>query len=78
MKYRLAGPAFAAAVAVVLTGAALAQNVPPQFVVTGKAAEQIQDFSTINLATAQHIYRALFGERPIDTLRRAGRSDRPL
>jgi glc operon protein GlcG len=32
-----------------------AQNVPAQFVVSGKAAEQIQDFTTINLATAQRI-----------------------
>jgi len=30
---------------------ALAQNVPEQFVVSGKAAEKIQDFTTINLAT---------------------------
>ena len=30
-----------------------AQNVPSQFVVSGKAAEQIQDFTTINLATAE-------------------------
>ena len=36
-------------------GAALAQTVPPQFVVSGKAAEQIQDFTTINLATAERI-----------------------
>ncbi len=35
--------------------AASAQNVPPQFVVSGKAAEQIQDFTTINLATAEAI-----------------------
>ena len=32
-----------------------AQNVPSQFVVSGKAAEQIQDFTTINLATAERI-----------------------
>jgi glc operon protein GlcG len=32
-----------------------AQNVPAQFVVSGKAAEQIQDFTTINLATAERI-----------------------
>ena len=32
-----------------------AQNVPPQFVVSGKAAETIQDYTTINLATAQKI-----------------------
>src|SRR6185312_2856121 len=30
-------------------------NVPAQFVVSGKAAEKIQDFSTINLATAERI-----------------------
>ena len=35
--------------------AASAQNVPSQFVVSGKAAEQIQDFTTINLATAEAI-----------------------
>jgi uncharacterized protein GlcG (DUF336 family) len=33
----------------------LAQNVPAQFVVSGKAAEQIHDFTTINLATAERI-----------------------
>jgi glc operon protein GlcG len=38
-----------------LGGAAFAQNVPEQFVVSGKAAEQLQDFSTINLASAEHI-----------------------
>ena len=41
--------------AMALGGAAFAQNVPAQFVVSGKAAEQIQDFSTINLATAERI-----------------------
>ncbi|HEV2202602.1 MAG TPA: heme-binding protein [Bryobacteraceae bacterium] len=40
---------------VVFCGVALAQNVPSQFVVNGKNAEKIQDFSTINLATAQRI-----------------------
>ena len=45
----------AAACAIALGSAALAQNVPPQFVVSGKAAEQIQDFTTINLATAERI-----------------------
>jgi glc operon protein GlcG len=34
---------------------AVAQNVPEQFVVSGKAAEKIQDFTTINLATAERI-----------------------
>ena len=32
-----------------------AQNVPQQYVVMGKAAEKIQDFSTINLGTAERI-----------------------
>ena len=45
----------AAAGVLALYGVALAQNVPAEFVVTGKAAEQIQDFTTINLATAQRI-----------------------
>jgi glc operon protein GlcG len=35
--------------------AARAQNVPEQFIITGKTAEKIQDFSTINLATAERI-----------------------
>ena len=34
------------------------QNVPEQFVVSGKAAEKIQDFTTINLATAERIANA--------------------
>ena len=34
---------------------AFAQNVPEQFVVSGKAAEKIQDFTTINLSTAERI-----------------------
>ena len=45
----------AAAGVLAIYGVALAQNVPAEFVVTGKAAEQIQDFTTINLATAQRI-----------------------
>jgi uncharacterized protein GlcG (DUF336 family) len=43
------------ACAIALGSAALAQNVPSEFVVSGKAAEQIQDFTTINLATAERI-----------------------
>ena len=46
------GLAFAA---MLLAGVARAQNVPQQYVVTGAAAEKIQDFSTINLATAERI-----------------------
>ena len=34
---------------------AIAQSVPQQFVVSGSAAEKIQDFTTINLATAERI-----------------------
>src|SRR5260221_5181134 len=41
--------------AIALGGVAFAQNVPEQFVVSGKAAEKIQDFTTINLATAERI-----------------------
>src|ERR1700685_2665644 len=50
MKYRLLGCGLVAIAAV-----ALAQNVPEPFVVSGKAAEKIQDFTTINLATAERI-----------------------
>jgi len=46
------GLAFAGMLA---AGVAQAQNVPEQYVVTGKAAEKIQDFTTINLATAERI-----------------------
>jgi glc operon protein GlcG len=53
MKLPVWGLAVAGAIA--LGGVAAAQNVPEQFVVTGKNAEKIQDFSTINLATAQRI-----------------------
>ena len=55
MKLRLVGLGLAAAGAIALGGAAFAQNVPEQFVVSGKAAEKIQDFTTINLATAERI-----------------------
>jgi glc operon protein GlcG len=55
MKIRTVGLGLAAAGAIALCGAALAQNVPEQFVVSGKAAEKIQDFTTINLATAERI-----------------------
>ena len=44
-----------AAAAIALGSAVSAQNVPSTFVVSGKAAEQIQDFTTINLATAERI-----------------------
>src|SRR5260370_18818901 len=55
MKLRSVHLGLAAAGAIALGGVAFAQNVPEQFVVSGKAAEQIQDFSTINLASAEHI-----------------------
>jgi glc operon protein GlcG len=55
MKLRLVGLGLAAAGAIALGGVAFAQNVPEQFVVGGKAAEKIQDFTTINLATAERI-----------------------
>ncbi len=47
-----------AAGAFALAGVALAQNVPEQFVVSGKNAEKIQDFTTINVATAERIAEA--------------------
>ena len=38
-----------------VAGAAFAQSVPEQFVVSDRAAEKIQDFTTINMATAERI-----------------------
>lgn len=55
MKIRMLRFGLAAAGAIALAGLALAQNVPEQFVVSGKNAEKIQDFTTINLATAERI-----------------------
>ena len=55
MNVRMIALGLVAAGAMALGSAALAQNVPSQFVVSGKAAEQIQDFTTINLATAERI-----------------------
>lgn len=55
MNVRIMASGVAAAGAIALGHAAFAQNVPSQFVVSGKAAEQIQDFTTINLATAERI-----------------------
>ena len=46
---------FAVIGTIALTGMAYAQVAPATFVVTGKAAERIQDTSTINLETARHI-----------------------
>jgi glc operon protein GlcG len=56
MKLRILRLALVGAMA--LSGVAFAQSVPEQFVVSGKAAEQIQDFTTINLATAERIANA--------------------
>ena len=53
--FRFKGLVLAVAIAMAPGGVAFAQNVPEQFVVSGKAAEQLQDFTTINLATAQRI-----------------------
>jgi len=55
MKLRIVKLGLAAAGALAVSGLVLAQNVPEQFVVSGKAAEKIQDFTTINLATAERI-----------------------
>ena len=58
MKLRAFGLSWGLALAagvIALGGAARGQNVPEQFVVSGKAAEKIQDFSTINMATAERI-----------------------
>jgi uncharacterized protein GlcG (DUF336 family) len=44
-----------AAAAMVSAGTAPAQNVPEQYIVSGKAAEKIQDYTTINLATAERL-----------------------
>jgi glc operon protein GlcG len=46
---------WAASTAIAASSGLIAQNVPEQFVVSGKAAEKIQDFTTINLATAESI-----------------------
>jgi len=58
MKVRIIAMTLALAGATLAETAVSAQNVPSQFVVSGKAAEQIQDFSTINLATAERIAEA--------------------
>jgi glc operon protein GlcG len=55
MSVRNMASGLVAACVLAAGSAVFAQNVPPQFVVSGKAAEQIQDFTTINLATAERI-----------------------
>ena len=51
----LAGLGLVASGMLAVAVVARAQNVPEQFIITGKTAEKIQDFSTINLATAERI-----------------------
>src|SRR6266496_860455 len=58
MEVRIIALGLVAAAAMAFASVVFAQNVPPQFVVSGKAAEQIQDFTTINLATAERIAEA--------------------
>jgi uncharacterized protein GlcG (DUF336 family) len=58
MSVRIMASGVVAAAAIALGSAVFAQNVPSEFVVSGKAAEQIQDFTTINLATAERIAEA--------------------
>ena len=53
MRLRIVGLAVVGPIAFVI--GAFAQNVPEQFVVSEKAAENIQDLTTINLATAERI-----------------------
>ncbi len=55
MNLRSVGVGLAVANAIAFGTVTFAQSVPAQFVVSGKAAEQIQDFTTINLATAERI-----------------------
>ena len=55
MTLRIAGLVWAGVSAIATSSLALAQTVPEQFIVSGKAAEKIQDFTTINLATAERI-----------------------
>ena len=55
MKNRIIALGLAAFGVIALSSVALAQSVPEQFVVSGKNAEKIQDFTTINLATAERI-----------------------
>src|SRR5678815_4904496 len=57
MNVRITAMALAA-LAVAFGTSLSAQNLPSQFVVGGKLAEQIQDFNTINLATAERIAEA--------------------
>jgi uncharacterized protein GlcG (DUF336 family) len=56
MNHKLSGAAYLmTAMTSVLCAGAAAQSVPAEFVVSGAAAEQILDTTTINLATAERI-----------------------
>jgi len=55
MKHPIACLGLAVIAAIAPSGLALGQTAPEKFVVSGKAAERIQDFTTINLATAEQI-----------------------
>ena len=55
MRVHIARWSFAAISGIAWSAVAFAQNVPAQFVVSGATAEKIQDFGTINLATAEKI-----------------------
>jgi glc operon protein GlcG len=55
MMLRIVDVGLVAANAVLFSSLVLAQSVPQQFVVSGATAEKIQDFTTINLATAERI-----------------------
>jgi len=55
MRLRIVKLGWVAAASFLLSSVALSQVVPEQFVVSGKAAEKIQDFATINLASAERI-----------------------
>jgi glc operon protein GlcG len=79
MKLRIVLLELAVFGAMAMSGAAAAQDVPQKFVVSGKAAEKIQDFTTINLATAERIVdvcedaaRAHGGQHTITVLDKAG------
>jgi uncharacterized protein GlcG (DUF336 family) len=57
MKKRILGLGLVSAIAAIAVPA-IAQNVPAEFVVSGEAAAEIHDYTTINLATAERITQA--------------------
>ena len=58
MNMRIIALGLVAAAAMAAGSVVFGQSVPSTFVVSGKAAEQIQDFTNINLATAERIAEA--------------------